>query len=75
MNGLFASARHESSRRFSRRANSSQRASSRAQPARNAFRVIVDAIRNRQHGHLHWREPERKRARVVFNQNAEEAFD
>src|SRR3954468_17497369 len=39
------------------------------------LRVIIDAIRNRQDDRLHRSEPKGKRAGVMLNQDAEEAFD
>ncbi len=41
----------------------------------NLLRVLGLAIGNRHHHRLHRRQPHRKRARVVLDQNAEEALD
>src|SRR5438105_12800814 len=43
--------------------------------ARDAFGVLVHAVSYRQHRDLNGREPKGKRARVVFDEHAEEAFD
>src|SRR5205085_1857664 len=43
--------------------------------ARDAFGVLVHAVSYRQHRDMHRREPKGKRARVVFDEHAEEAFD
>src|ERR1044071_5527822 len=44
-----------------------------AESACYVFRVLVDAVGDRQHRHLHRREPEGERARVLLDEDAEES--